>query len=178
MAEKKEQENPLANRIDIDRNESFSVEFMKPRHRNCIKCCGCTTAILLILVTTVIIRMVTIFHLKDPVLIFNMSKIEGLDVLKEAKAPSAINSRSIAEGSIKNPIVVSFKFNNTTTIVYYDGFLIGEVVNPSGQAKARKTLRMNVLMYIMVDKILAVPRLRDDLVAKTLPFNTYTRITG
>ncbi|XP_073307166.1 uncharacterized protein [Primulina huaijiensis] len=178
MAEKKEQEKPLAHRIDIDRNESFAVEFMKPRHRNCVKCCGCTTAILLILVTTVIILMVTIFHLKDPVLIFNMSKIEGLDVLKEAKAPSGLNLRSEAEVSIKNPNVVSFKFNNTTTIVYYDGFVIGEAVNPSGQAKARRTLRMNVLMYIMVDKILAVPRLRDDLVAKTLPFSTYTRITG
>lgn len=178
MAEKKVQEKPLANSIDIDKNESFAVEFMKPRHRNCVKCCGCTTAILLILVTTAILLMVTIFHFKDPVLIFSMLNIEGLDVLNEAKAPSGLNLRSEAEVSIKNPNAASFKFNNTTMRVYYDGFLIGEAVSPAGQAEARKTLRMNVSIDIVVDKILVVSRLRDDLVAKRLAFSTYTRITG
>ncbi|KAI3468675.1 hypothetical protein Pfo_025338 [Paulownia fortunei] len=182
MAEKKEQVKPLApaaHPIDIDEHHAFPVEFTTRPYQKCIKCCGCSAAILLILVMIVLTLMLTVFRVKDPFMTMNSVKIDGLDIFNSSTiSPQGLNLTVVADVSIKNPNVASFKFDSTTTNVYYNGSVVGEVRTPSGQARARRTLRMNVSVDVMVDEILEVARFKSDLVAGILPLSTYTRISG
>ncbi|KAL2544261.1 Late embryogenesis abundant (LEA) hydroxyproline-rich glycoprotein family [Forsythia ovata] len=167
MAEKKEQVKPLApaaHRIKIDEDEDISMEFRNNHHRKCLTCCGCTTAIFLIQVMIILVLVFTVFRVKDPVIKMNNVKIQGLDVLTRTNnLQFEVNLTVEADVSVKNPNVASFKFSNTTTSLYYDGHVIGEARIPAGQARARRTLDMNVSIDVMVDKLLVLPRLRSDL---------------
>ncbi|KAK4435415.1 hypothetical protein Salat_0704900 [Sesamum alatum] len=184
MAEKKEQVKPLApaaHRINIhDEEAAVPLEFATGRHGKCIKCCGCSAAVLLILATMIIILMFTILRVKDPVLEMNSVKIDGLSLLYRNAAGfhPGLNLTFAADVSIKNPNVASFKFDNTTTFVYYDGAVVGEVKSPGGQARARRTLGMNVTIDVAVDKVLEVGRFKSDFDAGIFPLSTYTRISG
>ncbi|KAL9167576.1 hypothetical protein ABFS82_05G107300 [Erythranthe guttata] len=188
MSEKKEQVKPLAptsHRIHIEEEETdtFSSEFMPAHHRRCIKCCGCSTAIFLIVFTTILILMFTVFRVKDPILKMNSTNItiQGMD--NNSTTPSTffgpgLNLTIEARVSIKNPNVASFKFDNTTTIMYYDGSVIGETQGPFGEVGPRRTLRMDVSIELMVDKIVGVGRFKSDISVGLLPISSYTRING
>ncbi|CAA2992414.1 uncharacterized protein LOC111388003 [Olea europaea var. sylvestris] len=182
MAEKREQAKPLAPasvEIKMDENEDISTVFRRHHHRKCLTCCGCITAIFLILVMIILILVFTVFRVKDPVIKMNSVTIQGVGALLRMNNPRpGINLTVEADVSVKNPNVASFKFSNATTSLYYDSSVIGEAQIPAGQAKARRTLDMNVSIDVMVDKILAVPRLRSDLNSGTLPISSYTKISG
>ncbi|KAL0312530.1 UNVERIFIED_CONTAM: hypothetical protein Sradi_5652300 [Sesamum radiatum] len=185
MADKKEQVKPLAPaayRITIhdDHAGTVPLEFATRRHRKCIRCCGCSAAVLLILAVMIIILMFTVFRVKDPVLKMNSVKIDGLSLLHSNTAgfQPGLNLTFVADVSIKNPNVASFKFDNTTTFVYYDGTVVGEVKSPAGQARARRTLRMNVTIDVAVEKVVGVGRFKSDFDAGIFPVSTYTRISG
>ncbi|KAG6421372.1 hypothetical protein SASPL_117923 [Salvia splendens] len=67
MAERREQEKPLALAIPANSKLSpFPPEFISHRRHQCLKCCGCSAALLLILAVTTLILMLTIFHVKHP----------------------------------------------------------------------------------------------------------------
>lgn len=180
--EKKEQVKPLApaaHHINIEDSDAFSVEYMGGHHRKLIKFCGCSVAILLIIVTVILVLMFTVFHVKDPILKMSSVSIQGVDKLNSStNLGPGLNVTVKADVSIKNPNVASFKFDNTTTYVYYGGSVIGETRTPAGEARARKTLRMNVSIELMVDKIREVGRLKRDLDTGLLPISSYTRISG
>ncbi|KAL2517210.1 Late [Abeliophyllum distichum] len=182
MAEKREQVKPLApaaHRIKIDEDEDISMEFRNYHHRKCLTCCGCTTAIFLIPVMIILVLVFTVFRVKDPVIKMNNVKIQGLDVITRTNnLHLGVNLTVEADVSVKNPNVASFKFSNTTTSLYYDGYVIGEARIPAGQAKARRTLDMNVSIDVMMDKLLVVPRLKSDLASGALPISSYTKISG
>ncbi|CAI9755479.1 unnamed protein product [Fraxinus pennsylvanica] len=182
MAEKREQVKPLAPaalQIKIDGDEDISTEVRHHHHRKCLKCCGCITAIFLILVMIILVLVFTVFRVKDPVIKMNSVKIQGFDALLRTNNPRpAINLTVEADVSVKNPNVASFKFSNATTSLYYDGGVIGEARIPASQAKARRTLDLNVSIDVMVDKILLVPRIGSDLASGTLPISSYTKISG
>ncbi|KAG6432372.1 hypothetical protein SASPL_103948 [Salvia splendens] len=67
MAERREQEKPLASAIPANSKLSpFPPEFISHRRHWCLKCCGCSAAFLLILAVTTLIHMLTIFHVRHP----------------------------------------------------------------------------------------------------------------
>ncbi|KAL7150420.1 hypothetical protein ABFS83_05G110800 [Erythranthe nasuta] len=187
MSEKKEQVKPLApasHRIHIEEEtDTFSSEFMPAHHRRCIKCCGCSTAIFLIIFTIILILMFTVFRVKDPILRMNSTNItiQGMDNTTTTPFTSfgpGLNLTIGARISIKNPNVASFKFDNTTTILYYDGSVIGETQGPFGEVGPRRTLRMDVSIELIVDKIVGVGRFKSDISVGLLPISSYTRISG
>lgn len=175
MADKKEQVKPLAptaHRIDVD---DFPVEFTSRRRQKCIKCCGCSVAVSLLLVVAVLILMLTIFHVKDPLLKLKSVKIDGVDSLSLA---GRRNLTLVADVSLKNPNAASFKFDNMTTYVYYGGSAVGETRTPAGRVGPRRTLGMNVLVDVMVEKVLEVKSFGNDLNKGILSIITHTRMSG
>ncbi|KAL3498920.1 hypothetical protein ACH5RR_041652 [Cinchona calisaya] len=174
----KEQVKPLApasHRIHVEEeNESLSMEMKRSNPRKYIKCCGCITAILLIQAVIILVLVFTVFHVKDPKIKMNSIKIEDTNFRR------GTNVTVIADVSIKNPNVASFKFKNATTNIYYDDKVIGEARTPPGIIKARRTLRMNLTMDVMVDRILDVLRQGQgtDLGVEGLPVSSYTKICG
>ncbi|CAI9094197.1 OLC1v1029891C1 [Oldenlandia corymbosa var. corymbosa] len=199
MAEK-EQEKPLAPAsqhrvldIELEKDDDhrvWSTEEMKKKKKKknreninskCIKWCGCITALLLILAVVALVLKFTVLHIKDPVLKVNSVTIQGLKVggaLGSNPLLPGTNLTLISDVSVKNPNFASFKFDNTTTSVYYGGKIVGEALTPAGIAKARKTVRLNVTVDVLVDQIWTVPRLGSDLLAGVLPVSSYTKISG
>lgn len=179
MSETKEQVKPLApaaHRLDVEEPDTFSAEFMASHHRSCIKCCGCTVAILLVICMIIVVLMFTILRVHDPSLKMNSVNIDGVD--RATSFGPGLNLTIVADVSIKNPNVASFRFANTTTHLYYNGSIIGESNTLSGEVGARKTLRMNVWIEVMVDKMMKIGRLKSDLDMGLLPISSDTKVSG
>ncbi|XP_022882247.1 uncharacterized protein LOC111399213 [Olea europaea var. sylvestris] len=182
MTEKREQVLPLAPAsigIDINEDEDISMEFRHHHHRKCITCCGCITAIFLTIVMIMLVLMLTVFHVKDPVIKMKNVKIQGFDALaRPNNLGQAVNLTVEADVSVKNPNVASFKFSNTTLSLYYDGNVIGEARIAAGEARGRRTVDKNFRIDVMEGKILILPRLKSDLASGVLSVSTYTKISG
>ncbi|XP_031096411.1 late embryogenesis abundant protein At1g64065 [Ipomoea triloba] len=182
----KEQVRPLASHrylhVDVE-NDGFSVEVKKTRHRHyhgkCIKFCGCCTAVLLVVAVAIIVLASTVFHVKDPTIKMNTIRIEGLSFLSTGNLNPGVNLTLVSDLSVKNPNAASFKFNDAAeTSLLYGGKVVGEAKIPAGNARARRTLQLNVTVDVMVEKLLEVPRLKSDLVTGELPVAIYTTIHG
>lgn len=175
----KEQVKPLAPaswRIHSDEVETFSDESSRLRQRKLVICCGCTTAVLLIIAVIVIVLCFTVLHVKEPKIHMNDIFIQRLELEDNGNPRTDVNITLLADVSVKNPNVASYRFKNTTTLIYYGGAEVGEGTNPAGIAKASRTLRMNMTVDVIPAKIVAVPGFLTS--GGALTFETYTKIDG
>ncbi|KAF8380147.1 hypothetical protein HHK36_027630 [Tetracentron sinense] len=180
MAER-DQVKPLAPagyQLSSDEDDATMLS-KKLQRRKYIKCCGCIMALMLIQAVTIIILAFTVFRIKDPVIKMNGVQVEQLELINGTTIPRpGVNMTLTADVSVKNPNVASFKFSNTTTTLYYRGTVVGEARNPPGKAKARRTLRMNITVEIIPDRLMNNPNLKSDVDSKILTMSSYTRIGG
>ncbi|KAF5946269.1 hypothetical protein HYC85_016497 [Camellia sinensis] len=178
----KEQVRPLAPASIRPRSDDEETAlYLKKAHRTkCIKCCGCIAALFVILVIVLIILIFTVFKVKDPIIKMNSVKVNKLDLITGTMTPRPGSNMSLtADVSVKNPNVASFKYSNTTTALYYRGTEIGEARGPPGQAKARRTMRMNVTVDIIMDRLTSNPNLQSDLNSSgLLSMKSFTRVGG
>ncbi|GMI76435.1 hypothetical protein like AT2G46150 [Hibiscus trionum] len=147
------------------------------RKRIYIQCCGCVTALSLILAVVVLVLFFTVFRIHDPRIKINSVTIQRLELVNGTLRPD-VNVTLLADISVKNRNVASFKFQNSTTLVYYGGTVIGEAIHLRGEAKARRTLRRNVTVELVPEKILAVPSFMRDINSGELNISSYSRISG
>ncbi|KAB2632835.1 hypothetical protein D8674_029082 [Pyrus ussuriensis x Pyrus communis] len=180
MASPKEQVKPFApansHYLRSDEEEVASLH-IKLRQRKYVHCCGCVSAVFLIIAVTAIVLGFTVFHVKDPKIKMNEVTVQRLE-LANGTLRTDTNITLLADVSVKNPNVASFKYSNATTLVYYSGTEVGEGRTPAGVAKARRTSRMNVTVDIVPRKILGVPGLMREVASGELTMTTYTRIQG
>uniref|UniRef100_A0A2N9GUH8 Late embryogenesis abundant protein LEA-2 subgroup domain-containing protein n=1 Tax=Fagus sylvatica TaxID=28930 RepID=A0A2N9GUH8_FAGSY len=136
MAER-EQVKPLApagyHTSRSDEDEILSNQ-LKLKQRKYLKCCGCFTALLLILAVLIIVLTFTVFHIRDPMVRINSLTLQNL---ANGTVRQGVNITLIADVSVKNPNAASFIYSNSTTTIYYHGEMVGEARIPSGKAKAR-----------------------------------------
>ncbi|THF94380.1 uncharacterized protein LOC114320830 [Camellia sinensis] len=185
MAEKEEQTKPLSTtttrsyQINGEHDHAISIDLKKHHHNpKYLKCCGYISALILILAFTILMLIFTVFRVKEPVLNINSGKINGLDRASKNTIRLDTNLTVVADVSIENPNVVAFKFGNTTTTLYYGGVVVGNGRNPAGVAEAGKTVRTNMTIDVMTEKILGVRRLTSDLSYGALGMRSYTSISG
>lgn len=88
------------------------------------------------------------------------------------------NISMIADVSVENPNQATFRFSNTTSSIYYKGIMVGEAHGPSGQARPRHTMRMNVTVDIITERIIMAPNLSSDIGSGLFSMDTYTRVPG
>ncbi|XWS48869.1 hypothetical protein CRYUN_Cryun13aG0113500 [Craigia yunnanensis] len=179
MAEN-EQVKPLAPetfQTRSDDEEALSKQ-LKLKKRKYIQCCGCIAALFLIQAVVVLVLFFTVFRIQDPKIRMNSVTIQRLELLSNGSLRTDVNVTLLADVSVKNPNVATFKFNNSTTLIYYGGMMVGKGIHLQGKAKARRTLRRNVTVEIVTEKILAVPSLMIDITSGALNISTYTRISG
>ncbi|XP_054823169.1 late embryogenesis abundant protein At1g64065-like [Prosopis cineraria] len=180
MAER-EQVKPLApssfthfSSGDVEHHPAiFANDPLKFRRRKYVQCCGCVTAIVLIIVVAFLIFSFTVYNVKEPQLSLN-----GVTLLNSPLSREA-NKTLIADVSVKNPNVFTFRFGSSSTVIYYNGTGIGEGSTPPGKARGRKTLRLNVTVEIMTEKLMENPSLRSDLIRENaMNISSYTRVGG
>ncbi|XP_028774755.1 late embryogenesis abundant protein At1g64065-like isoform X2 [Neltuma alba] len=100
-------------------------------------------------------------------------------LIKSRRRSNDANMTLIADVSVKNPNVFTFRFGSSTTTLYYNGTGIGEGRTPPGKALGRKTMRLNVTVEIVTEKLMENPSLRSGLIReKALNISSYTKVGG
>ncbi|XP_041011585.1 uncharacterized protein LOC121252723 [Juglans microcarpa x Juglans regia] len=176
----RDQARPLAPATDRSSsdNDEAALHIQKLRRKRCVKWCGCVAALLLIQAVVILILIFTVFRVKDPVIKMNGVTVTKLELINGTTPKPGSNMSLTADVSVKNPNVASFKYKNTTTTLFYHGMLVGEARGPPGQAKPRRTMRMNITVDIITDQLLSNPNLAADLKSEVLSMSSYSRIPG
>lgn len=176
-----EQVRPLAQTTDVDPFNDYENDVAlskKLRRRKYIKCCVCVWASILIQAGVVVILIFTVFRVKEPVIRVNKFTVTKLELVNNTVPKPGSNITINADVSVKNPNVASFKYSNTTTTLFYHGTVVGEARGPPGQSKARRTMRMNITVDIITDRMLSNPNLQSDVGSGLLSMNSYSSIPG
>ncbi|XP_038875202.1 uncharacterized protein LOC120067718 [Benincasa hispida] len=176
----KDQAQPLApathHRSSSDNGET-NLHLKRIQRRRFIKCCGFIVVFLIIpTIMIIIILMFTLFQIKDPVIRMNRVSITKLELINGAIPKPGSNMSLTADVSVKNPNMASFKYSNTTTTLFINETVIGEARGPPGKAKARRTVRMNVTIDIVADRVLS--NLDDDVSLGKVRLRSFSRIPG
>ncbi|ERN04297.1 uncharacterized protein LOC18432456 [Amborella trichopoda] len=164
--------------------DSFSIN--KPNKltsrnpRTKILWCSCICLSLLILIVLLILILAfTVFRARHTTTTVNSIRLAGLDVsLDIPRLRVSLNVSLDLNVSLKNPNKASFKYGNSTTMLYYRGGLVGEASIPSGEIFAGETEVMNLTLTILADRLLSDSYIYSDVVNGSLPLTTYTRISG
>lgn len=137
------------------------------------------SALIVFILIVLMILALTILKPKHPKTTVNSVSLEDFDVgLSRTKLKVDLNVTLGVDLSINNPNKVSFKYGNNTALLNYMGDLIGEASIPAGHISADQTKPMNITLTIMVDRLLSKSKLYSDVLAGTLPLNTFTKISG
>ncbi|KAK7831311.1 hypothetical protein CFP56_027479 [Quercus suber] len=80
---------------------------------------------LLILITTIVTLFLIFGVFKDPIIILNGVNISRLGLIYGTIPKPGVNISVLADVSIKNPNIVSFKYSNTITTLYYYAMVVG-----------------------------------------------------
>ncbi|XP_060218521.1 uncharacterized protein LOC132645522 [Lycium barbarum] len=171
---------PVSDRPGSDDDEA-TLNKKKFHQRRCFKYCACVSTLLLILAIILIILIFTVFKIKDPIIRMNGVTVEKLDLVNTTILPMpkpGSNMTIKADVSVKNPNYSSFRYSNTTTSISYRDTVVGEARGPPGKSKARRTMRMNITIDIITDKIVSHPGLLDDISTGLLTMNSFTRVGG
>ncbi|RDX89007.1 Late embryogenesis abundant protein, partial [Mucuna pruriens] len=179
MAER-EQARPLAPSIERPSSDEddTTLHSQTKRNRKLIKRCACPLTFLLLLAIVIIILIFTVFRVKEPVITMNGVKITKLELVNSTTPQPGANMSLIADVSVKNPNAASFRYSNTTTSLYYHGMVVGEARGPPGRAKARRTIRMNVTVDVITNRIISTPNFMTDLASGLLTVSSFSRVPG
>lgn len=178
----REQARPLAPSIERPSSDEDdnTLHHQSQAHKKFIKRCACPLAFSILIAIVIIVLIFTIFRVKDPVITMNGVKITKLELVNNSiiTPKSGANMSLIADVSVKNPNVASFRYSNTTTSLYYHGIMVGEAHGPPGKAKARRTIRMNVTVDVVTDRVVSSPDFISDLGLGLLTMSSFSRVPG
>ncbi|KAK6141060.1 hypothetical protein DH2020_025197 [Rehmannia glutinosa] len=181
MVDTSDQVRPLAPSADrsTSSDDESATAVTKTRRRRWLKCCAFVAALLLIQATVVVILIFTVFKVKDPIIRMNDVTVQRLDLINGTTTPRPGSNMTLnADVSVKNPNYASFRYQNTTTTLYYRGAVIGEARGPPGRARARRTMRMNVTVDVITDRVLNQPDLGSDINSGLITMSSYTVVGG
>ncbi|KAL2336087.1 hypothetical protein Fmac_010533 [Flemingia macrophylla] len=190
-----EQARPLAPSIErqsSDEDDTTHRHQTTKRHRKFIKRCACPLAFLLLLAILIIVMIFTVFRVKDPVIKMNGVTITNLNLVNNATTTTTtpaigvnltlprigVNLTLIADVSVKNSNAASFRYSNTTTSLYYRGVIVGEARGPPGRAKAWRTIRMNVTVDVITDRVLSSPNFVTDFGSGLFTVSSFSKVPG
>ncbi|KAF5772482.1 putative Late embryogenesis abundant protein [Helianthus annuus] len=163
-----DEEKPLAPAIKpplppltVDKELSIELSKQQKGFRNRTICCGIITAVILIISVVMLVLGFTVLHVKNPKIKMNSVTIVGLDRVDI----SNVNLTVVADVSVKNPNVAAFKFEKSNSSLLYHGKVVGVADIPAGIAKARRTMRLNVTVEVIVAEIARNQQFASDLMA-------------
>ncbi|KAI4338693.1 hypothetical protein MLD38_023719 [Melastoma candidum] len=163
---------PRSDEVD----EAISAEFDLHRRSCCLRCCGCVTALLLILAVTTLVLFFTVLRIKDPVL---TAEHVTFHQLLRSTSLGASNFTVEITVSMRNPNAAAFRYENMTTRLYYGGEIVGEGgVVPPGKTGPRGRKQLNVTVEVEGGKVAGAERFVGDWRNGNLSFHTEMRVPG
>ncbi|RZS16529.1 hypothetical protein BHM03_00048497 [Ensete ventricosum] len=157
-----------------------SIRYIRKR-RCALWCCGCCGAAVVVLGITILILSLTVFKVKDPNLTMNSVTVDGVNFdVGPIDDLVQLNATLVADISIKNPNVASFRFDNSTTDFYYEGETIGVAYAPAGKVSAHRTVRMNVTVDVLTNRVVRQMNITVDTLTSVAQLNltSFTGING
>ncbi|CAN6346102.1 unnamed protein product [Urochloa humidicola] len=158
-----------------------STQYLRKRRRCVLCCCGCCVTTAVIVGVIVLVLALTVFKVKDPRLTMNnvwLTAISSGPGSGGIASPVATNATIVADVSIKNPNAAAFKFSRSETDVYYKGQTVSVAYAPAGTARAHRTLRMNVTVDLLADRLTRVMNGTGLVFGQEYDIDTYTEING
>ncbi|CAH8353041.1 unnamed protein product [Eruca vesicaria subsp. sativa] len=151
----------------------------KRKKRN-LKICICVTLIILLLIFIVLLILgLTLFKPKNPTATVDSVLVDQLRTSVDALNLKAnLNLTLQAHLTLKNPNRVGFSFGSTSALLSYKGQLVGEAPLPANRVGAQKTLRMNVKLTLMADRLLSESEVFSDVMSGSIPVNTFVKVAG
>uniref|UniRef100_A0A7N0SXA6 Late embryogenesis abundant protein LEA-2 subgroup domain-containing protein n=1 Tax=Kalanchoe fedtschenkoi TaxID=63787 RepID=A0A7N0SXA6_KALFE len=149
----------------------------KTRRRRCFKICGVITAAFLLIAILIIVLIFTLFRVRDPIIKLDGVEINNLGTLMGIPKQGT-NITLTAHVIVKNPNIASFRYPNTTTMLYYHGNVVGEARGPPGKAKAQRSQRITASVDLFTGRFMADPNLMSDVAAGTIVVGSYTKVGG
>ncbi|RLN24439.1 uncharacterized protein C2845_PM07G22220 [Panicum miliaceum] len=128
-----------------------------------------------------LVLALTVFKVRDPVLTMNGVTLEGVDGdlgTATAAHPVSVNATLTADVSIENPNAASFRFRRSETDFYYAGETVGVAYAPRGEVGAGRTVRMNVTLDVLADRISPNVNATDLIFGQDYNLTSYTEIAG
>ncbi|KAI4341909.1 hypothetical protein MLD38_026579 [Melastoma candidum] len=141
-------------------------------------CCAACLAILTLLVLIVVVLIIlslTLYKAKHPVTTVDSVSLRSFDL---SILSLSLNLTLDLDLSLHNPNRVGFKYHDSTALLNFDNHLIGQVPIPAGEIGARDTAGMNLTLTVFADKLLGDSQAYVDVIAGSLPLNSYSRISG
>jgi hypothetical protein len=173
------QEAPAATSTATKRRRS--AQYLRNRRR-ALCCLGCCVASAVAVAIVVLVLALTVFQVKDPVFTMNRVTLEDVDGdflgADDPTRPVSVNATLNADVSIKNPNAASFRYNRSETDFYYGGETVGVAYAPAGEVGADRTVRMNVTLDALADRISANVNLTDLIFGQEYALTSYTEISG
>ncbi|CAN0888509.1 hypothetical protein LINGRAHAP2_LOCUS15871 [Linum grandiflorum] len=144
----------------------------KPAVRVC-----CITATIIIVITAIVLVTLafTVFKPHDPEVVLypvGLAKIQMEDFI----AKDNVTSDMIM--SVRNRNYASFRFENSTSSITYDGEVVGEVPIPAGRMPARSAMNISSAATLMVGKLRANPKAINDILGGSLNFTAKVTMQG
>jgi len=150
---------------------------MEHKRRNV--CLGVTAAVIILLILLMVVLGFTVFKAKHPVTTMNSITLQNLRVgFNIAKLSVTVNVTVDVDLAVYNPNKVGFKYSNSSALLNYRGEQVGQVPITASRISAGETKPMNVTLTLMADRLLSNSKLYSDAISGTLPFNTFTRLSG
>ncbi|EMS56179.1 hypothetical protein TRIUR3_31262 [Triticum urartu] len=130
-----------------------------------------------------LVLALTVFKVKDPVFTMNRVTLEDVDgdfLGADERHPVSVNATLNADISIKNPNVASFSYDRSETNFYYKGETVGVAYAPDGEVGADRTVRMNVTLDALADRISPNVNVTDLIFGQSQDYDltSYTEISG
>ncbi|KQK09615.1 uncharacterized protein LOC100841021 [Brachypodium distachyon] len=158
-----------------------SAQYLRKRRRLVLCCCGCCVTTVVAVGIVALVLALTVFKVKDPVFTMNRVTLEDVngDFLGNGTdRPVSVNATLNADVSIENPNVASFSFARSETDFYYNGETVGVAHAPDGEVGAGQTLRMNVTLDALADRISPHVNFTDLIFGQDYDLTSYTEISG
>ena len=133
-------------------------------------CLSCCAGILAGVAIAVVALSFTVYKVREPTMRLNSVNFGDLDLTK--------NLTVIADVSVKNPNALPFKFNSSKTSLLYRSREVGLAYGPPGNVGARGTLRTNVTVDVITDRLLNDSNFMGDVGNGSLALETCTMVGG
>ncbi|XP_031496735.1 uncharacterized protein LOC116261926 [Nymphaea colorata] len=121
----------------------------------------------------------TVFRARHAVTAVNSINLRSLDAKFNLQRLSVDLNVTLELGlSVKNPNKVSFKYHNSSSLLYYRGRLVGEADIPAGEIFPGQTIDTHSVLTILADRLLSDSNAYTDAIAGSLPMTAFTKISG
>ncbi|KAK4422563.1 Late embryogenesis abundant protein [Sesamum alatum] len=137
------------------------------------KCLAYAAAFVVFQTAIILLFVLIVMKVRSPKVRFNAIAVESFS--SNINNSTSINTRLLAQVTIKNTNFGDFKYENSTLSILYNGVHVGKAVVPRGRVGARKTKKFDISMGLSG---ISDDSLRNDMNSGVLTLSSRGKVSG